>query len=314
MLDENPSLLLQSGNVKTPGGDEWNQVTIYEFLLGAGDYQLVKLVQDYFAKIEGGEEERVRQYERYRPHMEDMLTQKPYDLSPIIELIKKAPAKEIKALLNKDMSGNTELCQAMLQFRKDWAPKVLSKPGMHYNYASLKHAIMIITDEWKNLYKDDDNYDKLNFVLRQLIGFEMRRLPGVTRCMMAQGYIDDSETFKCNDEDAAFSITDSDDSFDGLGSNNDSNNDWRSYTFKYNDEEASFPITDNDDTHDGLGWDFIITALMGFTYSLKKGSGDLFTIKIIEAQLCAFKEFKELIQPQPAHQSSEDNLLQFKAY
>ncbi|MGC1181356.1 MAG: hypothetical protein WA877_00205, partial [Legionella sp.] len=42
LLDENPSLLLQAGNVVTPGGDEWKRVTIYEFLLGAGDYELAK--------------------------------------------------------------------------------------------------------------------------------------------------------------------------------------------------------------------------------------------------------------------------------
>ena len=89
MLEANPKLLLQAGNVITPGGDEIRRVTIYEFLLGAGDYELAKKVQDYFSKIEGGEQQRIHQYERYRPHIEGMLTQKPYDLSPLIDLLNK---------------------------------------------------------------------------------------------------------------------------------------------------------------------------------------------------------------------------------
>ncbi|CDZ76348.1 hypothetical protein BN59_00616 [Legionella massiliensis] len=140
MLDQNPSLLLEAGNVQTPGGDEVRRVTIYEFLLGAGDDELAGIVQSYFAKIDNGEQEMIRQYERYRPHIESMLTQKPYDLSPLIELIKKATPEQVTALLNKDMTGDNELCKALSQFRKDWAPRVLTKPCMHYNYASLQHA------------------------------------------------------------------------------------------------------------------------------------------------------------------------------
>ncbi|MCL5272644.1 MAG: hypothetical protein M1486_04985 [Gammaproteobacteria bacterium] len=150
LLDKNSRLLLEAGNVQTPGGDEVRRVTIYEFLLGAGDAELAGIVQDYFAKIDNGEQERVRQYERYRLHIEGMLTQKPYDLEPLIELIKKATPEQVTALLNKDMTGTDDLCKAFIQFRKDWAPKVLSKPCMHYNYASLKHAFKLLEREWDN--------------------------------------------------------------------------------------------------------------------------------------------------------------------
>src|ERR1700722_19776554 len=110
MLEANPSLLLQAGNVTTPGGDEIRRVTIYEFLLGAGEYELAKMVQDYFSAIEDGELQKIRQYERYKSHIEGMLTQKPYDLTSLIELIKHASAEDITALLKKDMSHKSALC------------------------------------------------------------------------------------------------------------------------------------------------------------------------------------------------------------
>lgn len=232
LLDKNPSLLLLAGNVQTPGGDEIRRVTLYEFLLGAGDDELAGIVQGYFAKLDNGEQERVRQYERYKPHIEGMLTQKPYDLSPLIELIKKATPEQVTALLNKDMTGDNELCKALSQFRKDWAPKVLTKPCMHYNYASLQHAFELLDREWDNLYKaSNDNYDKIRLVWRQLIGFEMRRLPGIDRCVMAQGlyYVMDEKEV--------------------VG---------RSYALREAGMAGSFPVTTTDDSIDGLGGDFSV--------------------------------------------------------
>jgi hypothetical protein len=241
MLDANPSLLLQAGNVITPGGDELRRVTIYEFLLGAGDYELAEKVQGYFAKItdedgrpiKDAEEQRIRQYERYQPHIEGMMTQQPYDLSPLIDLIKQASIEDVEPLLKKDMAHESPLRDAMLQFRQDWAPKVLIKPGMHYNYSSLQHAFELLDREWDNLYRTSgNNYDKILLVWRQLIGFEMRRLPGIDRCLMAQGLyyvLDRNEAGR------------------------------RSYKFK--NSSGVFPPTTADDTLDGLGGDFAVNII-----------------------------------------------------
>ena len=231
MLDKNPRLLLQAGNVTTPGGDEIRRVTLYEFLLGAGDYELAEKVQAYFEKIEHGSQERIRQYERYRQHIEGMLTQKPYDLSPLIELIKKASPEEVNALLNKDTTGEDELCKAILQFRKDWAPRILLKPCMHYNYASLQQAFELLDKEWDNLYKaSGNNYDMIDLVWRQLIGFEMRRLPGIDRCVMAQGF------YYVIEEKEALA---------------------RSYNLRSGAAKV-FPVSITDDSLDGLGGDFAV--------------------------------------------------------
>ena len=278
MLETNPRLLLLAGNVQTPGGDEVRRVTLYEFLLGTGDDELAGIVQGYFDKIDNGEQERIRQYERYRPHIEGMLTKKPYDLLPLIELIKKATPEQVKALLNKDMTGDNELCKALSQFRKDWAPKVLTKPCMHYNYASLQHAFELLDREWDNLYKaSNDNYDKIRLVWRQLIGFEMRRLPGIDRCVMAQGLyyvIDEKEV---------------------VG---------RSYALRGAGVAGSFPVTTADDSIDGLGGDFSVD-IFGRAIA---GTGVLVSGRaaVLFGKLMSNKNFKlaELMQPAPTHQPS----------
>ncbi len=229
MLEADPNLLLDAGYVKTPGGDEIRNVTIYELVLGAGDYELAKMVQPYFSNINDGEQQRIRQYERYKPHIEGMLEQKPYDLTPLIDLIKQASAEDVTALLNKDMTRKSDLCDAFIQFRKEWSPRILTKPCMHYNYASLQHAFELLDHEWNNLYKTGGNdfnkiYNKIRLVWQQLIGFEMRRLPGIDRCVMAQGLYDVivkqevfARSYKLNNRAGDFPIIASDDSIDGLG-------------------------------------------------------------------------------------------------
>ena len=278
MLETNPRLVLLAGNVQTPGGDEVRRVTLYEFLLGAGDYELAGIVQGYFNKIDQGEQERIRQYERYRPHIEGMLTQKPYDLLPLIELIKKATPEQVKALLNKDMTGDNELCEALSKFRKDWAPKVLTKPCMHYNYASLQHAFELLDREWDNLYKaSNDNYDKIRLVWRQLIGFEMRRLPGIDRCVMAQGlyYVIDKKEV--------------------VG---------RSYALRGTGVAGSFPVTTTDDSIDGLGGDFSVDIFgRGSRTAWTRYRGGPAKPASRVGKLMSNKNFKlaELMQPDPTH-------------
>ncbi|CAM4500889.1 MAG: hypothetical protein LEGION0403_FIIPPAGN_02921 [Legionella sp.] len=195
--------------------------------MGAGDYELAEKVQSYFSKIEtkDAEQQRICQYERYKPHIDGMLKQEPYNLSPLIQLIKDASAEDVTALLNKDMTRESKLRDAMIQFRKDWAPRILTKPCMHYNYASLQHAFELLDREWDDLYKTGGNdYDKIRLVWRQLIGFEMRRLPGIDRCVMAQGlyYVIEereapSRSYKFRDTAGDFPILVADDSLDGLG-------------------------------------------------------------------------------------------------
>jgi hypothetical protein len=277
MLQANPRLLLQRGDVITPGGDEIRRVTIYELLLGAGDPELAEKVQAYF----DDDQERMRQYERYRPHIEGMLTQKPYNLSPLIELIKKASPEEVKALLNKDMTGESERCKAILQFRKDWAPRILLKPCMHYNYASLQQAFELLDKEWDNLYKASrNNYDMINLVWRQLIGFEMRRLPGIDRCVMAQGIY-----YVIKQKEALA----------------------RSYNLRNGGAAVAFPVALTDDSLGGLGGDFAVggngAGWGGCWWSVEGGLG--WAGRGL-GKLMSNKNFKltELMQSHPDHQPS----------
>jgi SAM-dependent methyltransferase len=210
MVEANPRLMLEAGDVLTPAGLLVKRVTIYEFFLGAGDPEAAKLVRECFFKsideynrkfstnrldIEEAENSLQDQYERYRPHIEASLTQKPYDLNLLIEVIKTASSQDVAELLKEPLAGQnhnktfkTKLHEAMSKFRADWAPTVLTEPCMHYNYQSLRHAFIILHSHFDQLCETDDwNDNKLLLVARQVIGFEMRRLPGIDRCLFAQG-------------------------------------------------------------------------------------------------------------------------------
>lgn len=233
-IKKNPELLLKASNVRTSSVDA-RVVTIYEFLLGSGDLRTAKKTHPYFAKIKNGKNERMRQYEKYRPHIENVKNQKPYDFAPLITLLKQSSNEDDIALLNDDLTRNSELRDAILQFRKDRAPAVLRKPGMHYNYSNLQYLFDVLKSEWGSLFKaSGNNYDKIRILWRLIIGFEMRRLPGVERCALAQGlhYLLD------NKEPLA-----------------------RSYRFAH--DNCDFPETITDDILEGLGRDYAIEIMRG---------------------------------------------------
>lgn len=280
MLEQNPNLLLQEGYAQTPGGDEVTNVTLYEFILGAGDYDLANNVQGYFSRIDNGEQEMRRQYERYRPHIEGMMTQEPDNLECLIELIKQATPEEISALLNnEEMPYDSELCQAMEQFRRDRAPKVLDKPCMHYNYQSPIHAFQLLNREWDNLV-NGNNYDKVDLVWR-VIGFELRRSPGIGRCMMAQGLqsvIDRKEPVE------------------------------RSYKFAYGG--GDFQDCRTDDSHTGLGFHFGLDVYWGGWRAVGWGGGGQRACcgaardGLYQFMSNNYIKLAGLMHPQPAHQQS----------
>ena len=104
MVEENPRLLLQAGNVMTRGGVSVTRTTLYEFFLGEGDPDAAKIIEFGFAKIPNGENERRSQYERYKPSIEAMAKQieskqPEYDLRPLFEIIKKSTPADITAAL-----------------------------------------------------------------------------------------------------------------------------------------------------------------------------------------------------------------------
>lgn len=273
MLDENPQLLRQAGNVVTPGGDEIKGVTPYEFLLGAGDYELAAKVQVYFAKIENGEADRLRQCQRYEPYINEMLTQPPYDLTPLMQLIEKASSDQITTLLSqlrKDDQNDNEVCQEIRAFQQHWAPRSITKTGMHYNYNSLLHAFELLANLPVGVEEEK------TILWAQLIGFQMRRLPGIDRCIMAQGLYDIVEKSKVIE---------------------------RSYTLTADDIGNKFPITLNDDKPFEFAQAHMMPTIfeeaLHPNFDLENYGSEIYNIfkKFIMNKRC---QLTELIQPVPA--------------
>ncbi len=218
IVRENPRLLLQAGNIRTRGGVEVIRTTLYEFFLGEGDPDGAKAIEFGFAELsklkdpEGvylnGEKERERQYERYRPHIEALAKQieskqPTIDVKPLIDTIKKAKAEDIKAALNKDMTHESTLRDALIAFRKAIKPK-RKTVGMHYDhYTTLMQAFDLLVSEWNELSANDTNYDKCRLVWRQIIGIlQLEGLPAIDRIGFARAFEDKLRTLNYKYDEA----------------------------------------------------------------------------------------------------------------
>ena len=153
MLELNPRLVLQAGNVETPSGLKVMHTTPFECALGAGDPEMAQMIVPYFdAKIiTGGAEVREKQYARYRPHIDNMLQQKPYDFTPLLTAIKQASRQDVAAALHNDMTHKSALGDVLEQFRKEFIPGKITV-GMHFNYQHLLHAYEVYDLNYENLY------------------------------------------------------------------------------------------------------------------------------------------------------------------
>lgn len=102
MLEKNPELLLKAGDVMLPSGDIVLCVAPYECLLGCGDHykDMHDIFNEAFTKIKDGGVEKNRQYERFKPCIEEIyqdakFKQKAYDFQWIIDIIKQSSIKDV---------------------------------------------------------------------------------------------------------------------------------------------------------------------------------------------------------------------------
>lgn len=209
MVNANPHLLFQAGNVITRGGVPVIRTTLYEFFLGEGDPDGAKQIEFGFAKISNGENERLRQYERYRPHIEALAKQveskqPALDLRPLIDIIKHSSPADITAALNKNMQHESALRDALMAFRDAVRPKRVTV-GMHYqHYTTLQQALELLDSEWAVLSNNYTDYHKCRLVWRQIIGYLQRSLPAVDRFAFARAFEDKERTLNYKYENGSF--------------------------------------------------------------------------------------------------------------
>ena len=188
MLEANPRLVLQAGHTETPSGLKVLHTTPLECALGAGDPEMAKMIEAYFdsKQIKGGAEVREQQYARYRPHIKNLLSQKPYDFTLLIETLIAATPKDVTAALNRNTHHGSVLRDVLVQFRIDFTPGSITS-GMHFNYQHLLRAYEVYIQSYDALSKsDDDRLGKLRLYSRHVIGFIQRSLPAIDRMVFAQ--------------------------------------------------------------------------------------------------------------------------------
>jgi hypothetical protein len=206
MLEENPRLVLQAGNVMLPGGSEAVRTTLLECAIFAGDPTLAELILPYFSKV-NADKEKEKQLARCRPHIEALkrqveLKQPAYDLKTLFDKIKSSSPAEIAAALDinsptTDRTLNTPLRAEFAKFRKAVRPPKKIPVGMHYkHYTTLMQAFDLLYSEWKNLSNNDTEYDKCRLVARQIIGYLQKSLPSIDRFAFARAFQDEERTLQ----------------------------------------------------------------------------------------------------------------------
>jgi hypothetical protein len=225
MLKVNPRLVLQASHVETPSGLKVMHTTPLECALGAGDPEMVKMIAPFFEArgIAGGVSVRTKQFASYRMHIENMMTQEPYDFTLLLHTLMLASPADVVASLNNNMTHDSALRDILIQFRKDFTPDTITV-GMHFNYQHLLHAVAVYNQCFDILHSYGHKYDKNRLFCCQVIGFIQRSLPAIDRMIFAQGFYNVSvenagikRSFKFKDHDFNFPVTAGDYSFHGLG-------------------------------------------------------------------------------------------------
>ena len=229
MVQTNPQLLLQAGDVVTRGGVLVRHIKLYEFFLGEGDLNSAQQMAGAFANLSDGMGEKERQCNRYREppwkKLKQIETYKPaFDLRPLIQAIQNSTDDEIKNTLNindpnRTETRNTYLRQEFAKFRRAVQPTIKTSGQMHYeHYTTLMQAFDLLIRQWKALSNHDSNHAKCLLIWRQVIGYLQRSLPAVDRFVFARFSSDSARTVNYKIGNGAFpNISFSNEDLSGLG-------------------------------------------------------------------------------------------------
>lgn len=218
MLDENPLLLVLRGNVSTA-----EHTSLLEFALLDGDEAMAEMILPCFDLLANGWAEREKQKARCRPYIESLkklieLALPTLDLRPLFDIIKQASFDDVTAALTKNMAHESQLRDALIEFRHTVKHKS-NNTGLHYeHYTTLAQAFDLLCDEWNALINNNIGYAKCYLICRQVIGYLQRGLPFIDRCAFARAFADTERRLELKYPNAVYLSCDADDtSLTGLG-------------------------------------------------------------------------------------------------
>jgi hypothetical protein len=190
-------LLLQKDDTVTPAGITAKNTTLLGCAICAGDPEIIAMIKPYFLELPNGEKELENQLAYYGSCIEEIKTQKPEDLTWLIEIILASSPKDVAEELATGDDYNPDypslLRNALNKFRADKldpAKRIIDTPRMHCNYQNLIHAYEILDNYWDKLVVNG-SYDKHYLISRQIIGLiQLLELPAFERYVFARGQID----------------------------------------------------------------------------------------------------------------------------
>lgn len=167
ILDINPRMLLQTGDVLD--SNIILNVTPYECALGSGNYEIASIIKKYFEKINEGEKHELQQYEKYKPYLEEILSQKPdYDLDKLMTIIIESSKEDIRAALS-DTPNDSLLCQTLLEVKKHFSSCTI-REGIHFNYHNFQYAYEIYVKNFRDMVNIGRNWDRCDLFWNKVLG------------------------------------------------------------------------------------------------------------------------------------------------
>ncbi len=198
MIEENPSLLLQAGDVVSRGGVPASRKTLIAFFLSEGDPIGAKRIEFGFEKIPDGKKIHEFQYKEYEPHIKALKKQieskiPTFNLIPLFDALIKSTPLDITEALKKETDHKSGLSEAMQEFIT--ALKLKRNAVMHYeHYTTLMQAFDLRFKRWAELSNNYSNYDKCDFLWGRIIWPLQYNLPAIDRFPFARAFDDEERT------------------------------------------------------------------------------------------------------------------------
>lgn len=177
MIAQYPEALCAKSSAIDFSGRIFSRVTPFQAALLCHDTVLIKKMEAFFDKVDGGQEEKINQFIELFP--EGLPNQQNYKFNNIIQVILNSSQNDIeKALLNEQ--NDTQICLALNTFRNDFA--ALSRNELFFNPNHLLRAYRHF--EQSNAWLPPQQ--KLFWC--QVIGYIQRFLPACYVQALCQGF------------------------------------------------------------------------------------------------------------------------------
>ena len=178
MLDTNPALLYLAGEVVDKSGRRIYG-TAFQIALGADDTDMWKMIEPYFKKIQDGDEEKAKQFNKQFPASYDEDAHEKYNFSALVDVI------AADTLINDEDEMGEATKKDLQAFRDHFTPKSTDaiKADKHFDMQIFIDALAAYDANFDRFR----NWEQRSLYCRQVIGYLQRLFPACYAQAFCQG-------------------------------------------------------------------------------------------------------------------------------